>query len=96
MITPTQRMLDAGYEASHQLAKQNGQGLLFSWTSKADIEKGMAVVYHAMESVRVEDEARAKIAASEASAAAHSIATAPGVAHAGVEAPPTQVSRSGS
>lgn len=88
-------MLDAGYEASHQLAKQNGQGLLFSWTSKADIEKGMAVVYHAMESVRVADEAKAKIDASQAPAAA-GIATAPGVAHAGVETQPTQVPKSGS
>lgn len=77
MTTATKRMLDAGYEAAHVLAKHNGKGFMFGWAPKEQVEEGMGVIYHAMETQRIADEAQAKLAAS-------GISTAPGVAHSGV------------
>lgn len=82
MTEPTKNMLDAGYNAAHELATKNGYGLTFRLAGNA-VQQGILAVYHAMESVRVADLAKAKVAAAEAAAAAHPT-TAPGVAYSGV------------
>lgn len=81
-MTPTKHMLDAGYDASHELASKNGQGMMFRLVSKEHVEAGMVVIYMAMEKARIEDEAKAKLAASGLHPA--SATTAPGVSHSGV------------
>lgn len=78
MTTATKSMLDAGYEAAHLLAKKNGKGFMFGWAPKDQVEEGMGVIYHAMETQRIADEAKAKLAAAGVSAA-------PGMAHSTVD-----------